>query len=277
MVQITTEITFAILCLVLVLIGFIPVFAEQDIPGGSANTGPQPAGTPPPACKGGLSFSLSEPLPSEKCIQQGTLYYHFTYDGKMYYAVVEALSTYDRYYTVPYTLYLKKNNVILEIFPSQYYNFRLTVYDENRNKLGSAETTGAGIAVVEIFVSNTNDTKPKPPTDTTTTGAQSTPIIKATQKNDIVTITIQNVGDSSDIYGIKLKTINGKIKNFVKLKGWEPKRLGADSVMYQTKLSPLESDDVIKIKLKVNTKRSEIQWETFSQNSKSIVQGKIST
>ena len=99
---------------------------------------------------------------------------------------------------------------------------------------------------------------------------------KASQKNDIVHLVIKNPKDSTDdIYGIKLTNINGKITNFIKVKGWNYVRLGSDSVMYQTTSSPLDSSDMIKVKLKVDSKNTEIQWEAFSKDQKSLGTGKV--
>ena len=99
---------------------------------------------------------------------------------------------------------------------------------------------------------------------------------KASQKNDIVHLVIKNPKDSTDdIYGIKLTNINGKITNFIKVKGWNYVRLGSDSVMYQTMSSPLDSSDMIKVKLKVDSKNTEIQWEAFSKDQKSLGTGKV--
>ena len=99
---------------------------------------------------------------------------------------------------------------------------------------------------------------------------------KASQKNDIVHLVIKNPKDSTDdIYSIKLTNINGKITNFIKVKGWNYVRLGSDSVMYQTMSSPLDSSDMIKVKLKVDSKNTEIQWEAFSKDQKSLGTGKV--
>ena len=99
---------------------------------------------------------------------------------------------------------------------------------------------------------------------------------KASQKNDIVHLVIKNPKDSADdIYSIKLTNINGKITNFIKVKGWNYVRLGSDSVMYQTMSSPLDSSDMIKVKLKVDSKNTEIQWEVFSKDQKSLGTGKV--
>ena len=101
---------------------------------------------------------------------------------------------------------------------------------------------------------------------------------KASQKNDIVHLVIKNPKDSTDdIYGIKLTNINGKITNFIKVKGWNYVRLGSDSVIYQTTSSPLDSSDMIKVKLKVDSKNTEIQWEAFSKDQKSLGTGKVKT
>ena len=97
---------------------------------------------------------------------------------------------------------------------------------------------------------------------------------KASQKNDIVYLAIKNPKDSSDdIYGIKLTNINGKITNFLKIKGWNYVRVGTDSVMYQTTSSPLTPSDLIKIALKVDSKNTEIKWEAFSKGKTSLGTG----
>ncbi|MBI2582395.1 hypothetical protein HYV87_04700, partial [Candidatus Woesearchaeota archaeon] len=58
---------------------------------------------------------------------------------------------------------------------------------------------------------------------------------KAAQENDIVYLVVRNPEDSSDdIYSIKLTNVNGKITNFIKIKDWTYKRVGPDSIMYQT-------------------------------------------
>lgn len=101
---------------------------------------------------------------------------------------------------------------------------------------------------------------------------------KASQKNGIVYLIIKNPKDSSDdIYSIKLTTVNGKITNFIKIKDWTYKRLGPDSIMYQTTFSPLDSSDMIKVKLKVDSKNTEIQWEAFTKDQKSLGTGKVGT
>ncbi len=100
--------------------------------------------------------------------------------------------------------------------------------------------------------------------------------VKAIQENDLVTITITSPKDSSsDIYGIKLTTTTGKIKNYVKVNGWDHKRLSDTTVSYQTKSSPLGESDVIKIKLKVDAKKPEIKWDAFSKDQKSLGTGKV--
>jgi len=101
---------------------------------------------------------------------------------------------------------------------------------------------------------------------------------KAAQKNNIVYLVIKNPKGSSDnIYSIKLTNTNGKITNFIKVKGWNYVRVGPDSVMYQTTASPLDSSDMIKIALKVDSKNTEIQWEAFSKDQKSLGTGKVKT
>ncbi|MEX0657061.1 MAG: hypothetical protein WD154_05905 [Nitrosopumilaceae archaeon] len=99
---------------------------------------------------------------------------------------------------------------------------------------------------------------------------------KAAQKNDIVYLIIRNPQDSTDdIYSIKLTNINGKITKFIKIKDWTYKRVGSNSVMYQTTTSPLDSSDMIKVALKVDSKNTEIQWEAFSKDQKSLGTGKV--
>jgi len=101
---------------------------------------------------------------------------------------------------------------------------------------------------------------------------------KAAQKDDIVYLVIKNPTDSSNgIYSIKLTTTNGKITNFIKIKDWNYVRLGSDSVIYQTTSLPLGPSDVIKIILKVDSKNTEIQWEAFSKDQKSLGIGKVKT
>ena len=100
--------------------------------------------------------------------------------------------------------------------------------------------------------------------------------VKAIQENDQVTITITSPKDSSsDVYGIKLTTTTGKIKNYLKINGWDHKRISDNTVSYQTKSSPLEKSDVIKIKLKVDAKKPEITWNAYSKDQKSLGTGKV--
>lgn len=100
--------------------------------------------------------------------------------------------------------------------------------------------------------------------------------VKAIQENDLVTITISSPPNlASDVYGIKLTTTTGKIKNYVKVNGWDHKRISDNTVSYQTKSSPLEKSDVIKIKLKVDAKKPEIKWDAFSKDQKSLGTGKV--
>jgi len=102
--------------------------------------------------------------------------------------------------------------------------------------------------------------------------------VKAVQENDQVIITISSPPDSaSDIYGIKLTTTTGKIKNYIKVNGWDHKRISDNTVSYQTKSSPLGESDVIKIKLKVDAKKPEIKWEVLSKDQKSLGTGKVKT
>jgi len=121
----------------------------------------------------------------------------------------------------------------------------------------------------------------------TSTTLQSTPLLKqkqfqlyakASQKNDVVYLVIKNTKDSSDdIYSIKLTTVNGKITNLIKIKDWNYMRLGPNSIMYQTTSSPLHSSGVIQVKLKVDSKNTEIQWEAFTKDQKSLGTGKVGT
>jgi len=99
--------------------------------------------------------------------------------------------------------------------------------------------------------------------------------VKATQKNDVLEISVKNPIGSKIVYGIKLTTTNGKITNFLKLDGWEPKRINDKTVMYQTKSSPLDPAETIKIKLKVDSKKTEFSWEAFSKDQKSLGTGKV--
>ena len=113
-------------------------------------------------------------------------------------------------------------------------------------------------------------------TSTSSTQKQFSLNVKAIQENDLVTITITSPKDSSsDVYGIKLTTTTGKIKNYVKVNGWDHKRINDNTVSYQTKSSPLEKSDVITIKLKVDAKKPEIKWEAFSKDQKSLGTGKM--
>ena len=108
--------------------------------------------------------------------------------------------------------------------------------------------------------------------------ASSIILAKASQKNDIVYLAIKNPNDSSDdIYSIKLTNVNGKIANFVKVKDWTPWRTGANSVIYQSTSSPLSSSNIIKIILKVDGKNTEIKWEVFSKDQKSLGVGTVKT
>ena len=100
--------------------------------------------------------------------------------------------------------------------------------------------------------------------------------VKASQENDLLTITITSPKDSSsDVYGIKLTTTSGKIKNYVKVNGWDHKRINDNTVSYQTKSSPLGQSDVITIKLKVDSKKPEITWNAYSKDQKSLGTGKV--
>lgn len=140
------------------------------------------------------------------------------------------------------------------------------------------------------FQVNEGSTKPTTtPTKTPTTTPTKTPPpplkqkqfqldVKASQKNDLVSLVIKNSKDSPDnVYSIKLTTANGKITNFVKINNWEHKRLGPDSVMYQTTSSPLHPSDTIQAKLKVDSKNTEIKWEVFTKDQKSLGTGKVKT
>lgn len=100
--------------------------------------------------------------------------------------------------------------------------------------------------------------------------------VKTSQTNDLVTITITSPKDSSsDVYGIKLTTTTGKIKNYIKVNGWDHKRINDNTVSYQTKSSPLGQSDVITIKLKVDSKKPEITWNAYSKDQKSLGTGKV--
>jgi hypothetical protein len=102
--------------------------------------------------------------------------------------------------------------------------------------------------------------------------------VKASQKDALASLVIKNSKDSpDDVYGIKLTTVNGKITNFIKINNWEHKRLGPDSVMYQTTSSPLHPSDAIQAKLKVDSKNTEIKWEAFTKDQKSLGAGKVKT
>ncbi len=102
--------------------------------------------------------------------------------------------------------------------------------------------------------------------------------VKASQKDNLVSLVIKNSKDSSgDVYGIKLTSANGKITNFIKINDWTHKRLGPDSVMYQTTSSPLHPSDAIQAKLKVDSKNAEIKWEAFAKDQKSLGTGKVKT
>jgi hypothetical protein len=99
---------------------------------------------------------------------------------------------------------------------------------------------------------------------------------KASQKDDTVFVVIKNPKGSASVYGIKITT-SANLSNYAKVKDWTPTRTGTDSVIYQTTSSPLKSSDVIKIKLKVDGKNTEIQWEAFAKNQKSLGSGSIKT
>ncbi len=102
--------------------------------------------------------------------------------------------------------------------------------------------------------------------------------VKASQKDNLVSLAIKNSKDSpDDVYGIKLTTANGKITNFIKINNWAHKRIGPDSVMYQTTSSPLHPSDAIQAKLKVDSKNTEIKWEAFTKDQKSLGMGKVKT
>jgi hypothetical protein len=102
--------------------------------------------------------------------------------------------------------------------------------------------------------------------------------VKASQKDKLVNIVIKNSKDSSgDVYGIKLTVVNGKMTNFIKLNDWTHARLGPDSVMYTTTSSPLHPSDTAQVKLKVDSKNSEIAWEAFAKDQKSLGTGKVKT
>jgi len=123
--------------------------------------------------------------------------------------------------------------------------------------------------------STAQTTKPST-TQTTPTQKQLSLDVKAVQENDQLTITITNPkSSSSDVYGVKLTTTTGKIKNYIKVNGWDHKRISDNTVSYQTKSSPLGQSDVIKIKLKVDSKKPEIKWEALSKDQKSLGTGKV--
>lgn len=105
-------------------------------------------------------------------------------------------------------------------------------------------------------------------------GNQKQPLqIKAIQQKDTIYLVIRNPeGSSDDIYGIKLTNTNGKITNFIKVKGWNYVQVGLDSVIYQT-TSPLSSSDIFKVALKVDSKDAKLKWEVFSKDQKSLGTG----
>lgn len=123
---------------------------------------------------------------------------------------------------------------------------------------------------------SSSSTKPSTTQTTPLNQKQFSLNVKAIQENDLVTITITSPKDSSsDVYGIKLTTTTGKIKNYVKVNGWDHKRISDNTVSYQTKSYPLGQSDVIKIKLKVDTKKPEITWNAYSKDQKSLGTGKV--
>ncbi|HSB84354.1 MAG TPA: hypothetical protein VLD64_07705 [Nitrosarchaeum sp.] len=100
---------------------------------------------------------------------------------------------------------------------------------------------------------------------------------KAIQKDDAVYLVIKNPATSlNKIYSIKL-TSNNKIINFIKIDGWTQQRLDSNSVIYQTGSSPINPSDIFKVKLKVDGKNSDIQWEVFSKDQKSLSKGRTMT
>ena len=100
-------------------------------------------------------------------------------------------------------------------------------------------------------------------------------VISTVFKNKIATLTIQNPEDSvDDVYAIKFK-VDGKIVKFSKLKDWKIQRVDKSSVMYTTTSSPLEPDKKIKISLNIDSKKSEIQWEAFSEGQENLGTGII--
>ena len=113
-----------------------------DIP--NADTGgPQPAGTPPPPCNGGDSFSSSVSLPSAKCSQwTGTLYYRFTYDGSTHYVVVDHPG-YEQWTPHTYYIYLAGKDLIFE----SNHSFTFTVNDEAKNKIASFQGGGNTVSI----------------------------------------------------------------------------------------------------------------------------------
>lgn len=100
---------------------------------------------------------------------------------------------------------------------------------------------------------------------------------KAIQKDDTVSLVILNPSTSTNgVYSVKISS-NSKITNFIKLSGWTSKRLDSKSVIYQTISSPINPSDVFKVKLKVDGKNPEIQWEVFSKDQKGISKGRATT
>ena len=95
------------------------------------------------------------------------------------------------------------------------------------------------------------------------------------QIDNLVYIAFLNQDDSKeDIYGIKFTSENGKIKNSLKLDGWDYKRVGPSEIMYQTKSMPPKADDLLGAILKVDNNDAEISYEFFSKDMKSLGSGK---
>ena len=94
------------------------------------------------------------------------------------------------------------------------------------------------------------------------------------QVNNLVYIVILNQEDSQeDIYGIKFTSENGKIKNSIKLEGWDYKQVGPNEIMYQTKSLPIKADDLLGVILKVDNNDAKISYEFFSNDMKSLGSG----
>ncbi len=160
-------------------------------------------------------------------------------------------------------------------------NFKMPIRLDSNWSAGtyqiSAKYGSANLGAVSFQI-KTGDVKTSTTQTPLLTQKQFSLNIKATQKNDVLEISVQNPADSSKIvYGIKLTMTNGKITNFLKLDGWEHKRINDKTVTYQTKSSPLDPAETIKIKLKVDSKKTEFSWEAFSKDQKSLGTGKVKT